>query len=147
MNRNLLELLEERTPGIMTKQQGIKQQNIPYPDSIKMLKMRTVDDIVEEGKWIRVHKGKYYRDVGLVVVVASWGAEVLLVPRLNLLPTHSSTPNSASSLKRKQTTTSDIPQPALFNPEEFNGNLHPRKLDNGHYTYMGSTFEHGLIRK
>jgi transcription elongation factor len=147
MNRDLLELLEEHTPGIMTKQQGIKRQNIPYPDSIKMLKMRTIDDIVEEGKWIRVHKGKYYGDVGLVVAVVSWGAEVLLVPHLNLLPMHSSTPNSASSLKRKRTTNSDIPQPALFNPEEFNGNFCLRKLDNGRYTYMGLTFENGLIRK
>ena len=140
MNHDLVQLLEERTPGIVMKRQGIERQSISYPDSIKMLKMRTVDSIVKEGKWTRVHKGKYHGDVGLVVEVVSWGAEVLLVPHLN-----SSTPHSASSLKRKQIT--DFPQPTLFNPGEFNGKFCPRRLDNGHYTYMGHAFEHGLIRK
>lgn len=155
MNRALLQLLEEHTPGILTTRQGIERQNIPYPDSIKMLKMRSVENIVEEGQWTRVHKGKYRGDVGLVVAVASWGAELLLVPRLNLLAMRSSTPNLAlaSSLKRKRT--ADVPQPALFdvppsalfNPGEFNHEFPPESLANGHYTYMGLFFEHGLIRK
>jgi hypothetical protein len=153
MNRDLLQLLEERTPGIMTTRQGIERQNIPYPDSIKMLKMCSAENIVEEGQWTRVRKGKYRGDVGLVIAVASWGAEVLLVPRLNSLAMQSSTPNSASSLKRKRT--ADVPQPALFdvppsalfNPEEFNHKFPPESLANGHYTYMGLNFEHGLIRK
>jgi len=145
MNRDLLRLLEERTPGIVITRQGIERQNIPYPDSIKMLKMCTIDNVVEEGKWVRVRKGKYNGDVGLVIAVKSWGAELLLVPRLNPLPMHSSTPHSASSLKRKRT--ADVPQPALFNPEEFNNKSRPRRLNNGHYTYVGHTFEHGLIHK
>ena len=49
MNCDLLQLLEEHTPGILTTRQGIERQNIPYPDSIKMLKMRSVENIVEEG--------------------------------------------------------------------------------------------------
>ena len=77
MNCNLLQLLEECTPRIVTTQKGIERQNIPYPDSIQMLKMRSIENFAEEGKWTRVHKGKYYGDdVGLVVVVGSWGAEV-----------------------------------------------------------------------
>jgi hypothetical protein len=50
-------------------------------------------------------------------------------------------------LKRKRTD-SDVPQPALFNPEDFDfGNLRLKKLNNGRYTYTGQTFENGLIRK
>jgi hypothetical protein len=52
--------------------------------------------LLTEGKWIRVLKGKYYGDVGLVVAVRSWGAEVLLVPRLNSLPMDSLTAESSS---------------------------------------------------
>ena len=140
MNRNLLQLLEERTPGIVTTRKGIERQNIPYPDSIQILKMRSFENFAEKGKWTRVRKGKYYGDVGLVVAVGSWGAKVLLVPRLY---SHSTL---ASSLKRKRRIT-DSPEPALFNPEEFNNEYPPRRLENGNYIYMGHTYEHGLIRK
>ena len=145
MNLDLLRHLAERTPGIIVTQLGIERHIIPYPDSIKMLKMRTIDNIVEEGKWVRVRKGRYKGDVGLVVAVKFWGAEVLLVPCLKSRTMHSSTPNSTSSLKRKRT--ADVPQPALFNPEDPNNNPRPRRLNNGHYTYMEHIFENGLIRK
>ena len=93
MNPDLLRHLAERTPGIKVTQLGIERQLIPYPDSIKMLKMRTIDNVVEEGKWVRVRKGGYKGDVGLVVAVKFWGAEVLLVPRLK--SRHSSTSTRA----------------------------------------------------
>lgn len=144
MNPDLLQHLAERTPGIVVTLLGIERQIIPYLDSINMLSMHNSDSVVEEGKWVRVRKGRYKGDVGLVVAVKFWGAEVLLVPRLKSHLTHS-TPNSTSSLKRKRTT--DIPQPGLFNPEDTNNIPCPRRLDNGHYTYMGHVFEHGLIRK
>ena len=145
MNRDLLLLLEEQTPGIVIPRQGIERQSIPFPDSLKMLTMHSTVNVVTKGKWFGVCKGKYIGDIGLVVAVRSWGAEVLLVPRLNSLPmaAESSTP----SLKRKRTAI--VPQPALFNPEDFDfaGPLRPKKLDNGRYTYAGHTFERGLIRK
>jgi len=144
MNPDLLRHLAEHTPGIVVTQLGIERQIIPYPDSIKMLSMHTSNGIVEEGKWVRVHKGRYKGDVGLVVAVKFWGAEVLLVPHLKSRLTHL-TPNSTSSLKRKRTT--DIPQPALFNPGDTNNIPCPRRLDNEHYTYMEHIFENGLIRK
>ncbi|KAF8816251.1 hypothetical protein BYT27DRAFT_7077656 [Phlegmacium glaucopus] len=97
MNPDLVRHLAERTPGIVVTRLGIEHQIIPYPDSIKMLSMHTSDGIVEEGKWVRVRKGRYKGDVSLVVAVEFWGAEVLLVPRLKSRLTHS-TPNS---LKRK----------------------------------------------
>jgi hypothetical protein len=130
MNPDLLQHLAERTPGIVVTRLGIERQIIPYPDSIKMLSMHNSDGVVEEGKWVRVRKGRYKGDVGLIVAVKFWGAEVLLVPRLKSRLTHS-TPNS---LKRKRTT--DIPQPGLFNPEDANNIPCPRRLDNGHYTLI-----------
>jgi ribosomal protein L24 len=136
MNTNLVQHLEERTPGIVVSQLGIQRNMIPYPDSIKMLKMRTINSIVEQGKWVRVRKGRYNGDVGLVIAVNSWEAEVLLVPRLNSSPTHSSMPDSTPSLKRKRT--ADVSQPALFNPDLSN---------NTNNAYMEDFFEHGLVRK
>lgn len=148
MNSDLLLILEERTPGIVITRQGIEWQSIPISDSVKMLTMHSIVNNVTEGKWFRVRKGKYSGDVGLVVAVRSWGAEVLLVPRLNSLPMDLLTAESSTpSLKRKRTAV--VPQLALFNPQDFNyaGALLPKQLDNGHYTYAGHTFEHGLIRK
>ena len=148
MNRDLFLLLEERTPGIVIPRQGIERQSIPFPDSVKMLTMHSIVNVVTEDKWFGVLKGKYIGDVGLVVAVRSWGAEVLLVPRLNSLPMDSLTAESSTpSLKRKRNAV--VPQPALFNPEDFDfaGALCPKKLDNGRYTYAGHTFERGLIRK
>jgi len=62
---------------------------------------------------------------------------------MDSLTTESSTP----SLKRKRTAV--VPQPALFNPQDFDfaGALCPKKLNNGHYIYAGHIFERGLIRK
>jgi len=110
-----------------------------------MLTIHSIINVVTEGKWFRECKGKYIGDIGLVVAVRSWGAEVLLVPCLNALPmvAESSTP----SLKRKRTAI--VPQLAVFNPEDFNfaSPFCPKKLDNGRYTYVGHTFECGLIHK
>ena len=145
MNSDLLRHLAERTPGIEVTRLGIERHIVPFPDSIKVLKMRTIDNVVEEGEWVRVRQGSYKGDVGLVVAVNFRGAEVLLVPRLKSRPTHSSGPNSTSSSKRKRT--ADVPQLVLFNPEDLDNNPRPGRLDNGHYTYMKHTFEHGLIRK
>jgi hypothetical protein len=143
MNHNLLLLLEKRIPGIVITQQGMERQSISFPDSVRMLTMHSINAVTED-KWFRVRKGKYAGDVGLVVAIKSWGAEVLLVPRLNSLPMDLLTVDSLTpSLKRKRTAV--VPQPALFNPENFDS--HPRRLDNGYYTYARHTFEYGLIRK
>lgn len=142
MNRELIKLLKQ-TPGIIIVRQSIRYESIPFPDSLAMLKMHSPDTLAEKGAWIRVLKGGYRGDVGLIIAMKSWGVEVVLIPRLST-PQDDLTPGPSTSTKRKRT--SIRPEPSLFDPNSIRG---PRlkKLPNGRYKFAGNLFEHGLILK
>ncbi|KAF8799587.1 hypothetical protein BYT27DRAFT_7120230, partial [Phlegmacium glaucopus] len=139
MNNGLTDLLKS-TPGVIHTRNGLVQQTIDMSDWTKMLMMHDPTTVVGMGRWVRVSKGVFKGDIGLVVGCENWGAEVLLVPRLKA-------PTTDHSLKRKRSTIR--PQPTLFDPIAFkySHDIELKTRGNGVYTVGGSTFEHGLIRK
>jgi len=81
MDTNVVQLLGHM-PGIICNRQGVVQQGVDTLDWMKLLKMRTPSEIVEPKQWVRVCKGMYKGDIGFVISMESWGAEVLLIPHL-----------------------------------------------------------------
>ena len=140
LDAGMISLLNS-TPGIIRKQSGIVRQNIDPSDWVKLLTMQDPTSVVEAGQWIRVLNGAYKGDLGLVSRVESWGAQILLVPRLK-----TPTPGADTPLKRKRT--SIKPEPRLFDPDTFSSvfQRRPKLQHNGTYTYGGYVFDHGLLQ-
>jgi ribosomal protein L24 len=141
MNTNTISLLS-LTPGIIRKRSGVVRSIINPSDWVKMLTMQDPMRVVNEDQWVQVLKGTYKGDFGLVTRVESWGAQVLLVPRLKAPKLQDDT-----SLKRKRTTIK--PEPRLFDPIIFKSMFHTdlRRRSDGTYTSRGLVFDHGLLRK
>jgi hypothetical protein len=129
------------TPGIVRKQSAVVRQIIDPSDWVRLLTMRDPNTVVKAGQWIRVRKGVYKGDIGFVTLVKTWGAQVLVVPRLK--PPR---PQAAASLKRKRT--AFRPEPRLFDPTTFSSMFQrqPKLHYNGIYTSRGQSFDHGLLR-
>ena len=129
------------TPGIIRKRSGIVLQLIDFSDWVKLLTMEDPILEVKARQWIRVRNGVYKGDLGFVMDVKPWGAQVLVVPRLK-----SPTARAASSLKRKRTPIK--PEPSLFNPTTFSTMFQrePKLQYDGSYTSRGLVFHHGLLQ-
>ena len=84
------------TPGIIRKPSGVVRQMIDPPEWVKLLTMQDPTTAVKAGQWIWVRNGAYKGDLGFVSCVDTWGARVLVVPRLK-----TPTLQEATSLKRK----------------------------------------------
>jgi hypothetical protein len=142
LDANTISLLDF-TPGIIRKQSGVVRQIINPSDWVKLLTMQDPMMVVKASQWIRVGKyGVYNGDVGFVTHVEAWGAQVLVVPRLQ-----TPTPRVAASLKRKRSA-AIRPEPRLFDPATFSSMFQRQaKLHyNGTYTSRGLVFDHGLLR-
>jgi ribosomal protein L24 len=129
------------TPGIIRKQSGVERQIIEPSDWVKLLTMQDPMTAVKEGDWIQVHNGVYKGDLGFVRRLESWGAQVLVVPRLK-----TPTPQAATSLKRKRTAIR--PEQKLFDPTTFSSvfQRQAKLRGDGIYTSSGLVFDHGLLR-
>ena len=111
---------------------------VPPSDAIAALTPPSIKPY-EDGQWVKILKGPYKGDIGIVLSVGRTGcATVLLVPRLQ---------PPIKGLKRKR---SIRPSPSLFEPE-----VAARAFDtqpvagatNHIWRFKGSTFDHGLLRK
>lgn len=139
MDQELVRLLE-RTPGIVCTRHGIVQNKIDPKDWVPLLTMQNPSQILKSGEWVKVKRGKYQGDAGLVVAMKNWGVEVLLLPRLN-------PPAIDNSTKRKRSTV--IPTPALFDPIEYRRTrgVDPKKIGDRLYSVGQLIFDQGLLRK
>jgi len=140
LDANMISLLN-LTPGIVRKQSAVVRQIIDPSDWVRLLTMHDPKTVVKAGQWIRVRKGLYKGDIGFVTLVETWGARVLVVPRLK--PPR---PQAAASLKRKRTAFK--PEPRLFDAATFSSvfQRQPKLHYNGIYTSRGLAFDHGLLR-
>ena len=140
MNNNLLQLLK-LTPGVISSRQGVLRHVIESIDWLKMLTMHDPQTVFQVGNWVRVGKGKYKGDVGLVTRVESF-IEVLLVPRLN-------PPTTIDTSKRKRTIVRSKPQ--LVDPDTIKQvyAVDPRHGPEGEavFTAFGLQFHYGLLQK
>jgi hypothetical protein len=90
MNDHLRRLLR-LTPGVLCDRCGICCQHIPFDEGLELLKMCSLEDPPELGKWVQVRKGIYKGDVGYVLSVAASEVHLLLIPRLAPLDASHST--------------------------------------------------------
>ena len=129
------------TPGIVRGQSDVVRELIEPSDWVKLLTMQDPFSVVQAGQWIRVRKGVYKGDFGLVTRVEAWGAKVLVIPRLK-----TPTPQVDTSLKRKRTVIR--PEPKLFDSATFSSVFQRQaKLQyDGSYASRGQVFHHGLLR-
>jgi hypothetical protein len=138
LDANMISLLN-LAPGIVRKRSGVVRQIIDPSDWVKLLNMQDPMTVVKASQWIRVRNGVYKGDLGFLTYVESWGAQVLVVPRLK-----TPTP-TAASLKRKRTAIR--PEPRLFDPATFSSLFQRQaKQLNGLYKSRGLIFDHGLLR-
>lgn len=139
MNNDLVRLLQ-RIPAILRTKQGVLRNKINPEDQLKLLRMISVDTLVEAGKWVQVKKGLYKGDIGLVTATHTWGIDLLLVPRLAFHP-------QANKHKRKASTMKFTPR--LFDPADYEKALSVNIpcLQDGSYTLGCLRFVSGLVVK
>jgi hypothetical protein len=138
----VVERLLKLTPGVICSKNGVVREMVDFPDWTRLLTMRSpIDHEFSIGDWVRIRRGRYANDVGLVTTIESWGVQLLLVPRLP------SSPGTSTFSKRKRTTLR--PEPALFDPIAFKRgyNTSPVERAPGMYEFKGLSFHHGLIVK
>lgn len=132
MNDALIALLH-MTPGVVRTQMGLRYHLVDPAENLSLLTMKELRNkgAVASGKWVRISKGLYRGDIGLVVGSHSWGYTVLLVPRVF----------SSSSVKRFGTP--NRPEGKLFDStaETVTHN------SDGSYSQGRLVFEHGLVVK
>ena len=75
---------------------GVVCQRVDPDDWVKLLTMKNSELEVEADQWIQVLKESYKGDLGFVMRVEPWGAQVLVIPRFKL-----PTPQGDTLLKRK----------------------------------------------
>ena len=140
LDNNTTDLLSS-TPGIIRKRSGIVRHAIDHFDWVKLLTMKDPTTAVKAHQWIRVRNGAYKGELGFVTHVGTWGARVLVVPRLK-----SPTMRAATSLKRKRTPIK--PEPSLFDPTTFSTMFQrePKLQNDGSYTSHGLVFHYGLLQ-
>lgn len=138
MNYDLIALLKI-TPGIIYNRQGVHRRMVDPNDYLDTLTMRNHKTDVVAGDWVVVNKGWYKGDTAFVEGTHSWGARLLLVPRLDSTP----------RISRKRKASSPRPDAILFDPETFQ---HLPKFTAwedrpGRYALGSLSFEDGLLVK
>lgn len=133
MNNALIRLLKI-TPGVVFTQKGLRYQVVQFSEQLNLLTMKNAKVDFGIGKWIRVSKGLYKGDVGLVVGLHSWGSTVLLVPRI---------PSPPTTNLRKRKVTTVRPPPRLCGRDSSGVTHNP----DGSYTLGRLSFERGLLVK
>ncbi len=140
MNLHLLCLLR-RLPGIVFCREEVVRACIARSEYLMLLNAKpTVDSNFTEGQWVRVTRGVYKGDLGLVDSIHDWGAEVLLIPRI---------PYCAPDRKGKRKA-SPISNPAkLFDPTAFKStsSLPLTQHADGTYAIGHLRFVNGLVLK
>lgn len=81
MNTHLLKLLKF-TPGVVHGRLGVRRRMIDQSEYADILTMKNSTIAVNIGDWVVVKTGLYKGDVALVIKTSSWGARLLLVPRI-----------------------------------------------------------------
>ena len=82
LNPYLLHLLR-RIPGVVFRGNELVRTAIEKSELIKLLKAKpAVRSNFTQGQWVRVTRGVYKGDIGLIDSIHDWGAEVLLIPRI-----------------------------------------------------------------
>ena len=95
---------------------------------------------LDPGQWIRVTRGVYKGDIGLIQSIHDWGTEVLLIPRI---------PYCAPDRKGKRKASPTINPAKLFNATAFTAtsSLPLMKHADGSYMIGRLQFVNGLVLK
>jgi len=70
-------------PGVISPNHGPIKFFIDVPDCIGIITLpKLVEAHFEVGHWVRILRGLYKDNIGLVASIETWGVSLLLVPRL-----------------------------------------------------------------
>jgi len=122
---------------------------IDIPDRVGIITLpKLVKVHFEVGHWVRVLRGLYKDDIGLVASIETWGVSLLLVPRLP--PAWDDHDLTTTNRKRKRCQQTFCPPPALFDAFQFvtswGGSFVMPPHEEPRYTIGSRLFEFGLIR-
>lgn len=109
MNQDIQGLLR-RSPGVIHSHNEIVRMPIEISDRVKLFNVKTPCSSFSQGEWIRITRGAYKGDIGLIHSIHNWGADVLLVPRI---------PYCSPDRKGKRKASSIPITPKLFDVTEF----------------------------
>lgn len=141
MNRQLVQLIST-IPGITRTRQGFSYQAIDLEDRPKVLTLPKNKGSVSVRQWVRITKGLYKGDVGIVYQTHSWGVYVLVVPRL----AYNLTEDPKGKGKRKASTVR--PDPKLFDREAFQQTTSVQIHEHDGHIFVGRLeFIDGLLYK
>jgi transcription antitermination factor NusG len=150
MSHKTMELLR-LTPGILQQNHRIYTNAIPVEDRAATLTLpQRGNEKLQQGQWIRVFRGTYRNDVGLIWRKRHDGKFIiLLVPRLGLSDDY-----IINRQKRQRTDRwCSRPPPALFNVRAALQLANVEAADglsllqSGLYTFDNHCYDHGLLRK
>ncbi|KAK0496317.1 hypothetical protein EDD18DRAFT_1353051 [Armillaria luteobubalina] len=124
-------------PGVIRRNQQAVVYAISPEESRRALSC-TVESPYTPGCWVKVHRGKFTRDVGIVSNVYPWGCRVLFVPNLDL---HHRTNGQILSVNHDS-------EPKLFNATLVeNAGLHVVEEGESLYRFRRSIYDHDLVTR
>jgi transcription elongation factor SPT5 len=114
---------------------------VTLEDRVGLLRLRDLDDPVVEGSWVRPKRGKYRRDLGVVLSVDNCLFDIALVPRIRMI-----NPDTSTKGKRKQRSRVRPPQ-QLFNAEAITQLYGPTAVvaRNRVQVFKGDIYKNGLV--
>lgn len=125
---------------------GIYKDFIAIKDRVATLRLpKEHSPILQVGQWVRILKGPYRDDLGLITQVNPWnhGVKLLVVPRLR--------PEFVSKAEGKRKRGQRVPRPipALVNPHEYAAtrDVEVNEIEPGSYQFQSFIFQHGLLLK
>lgn len=136
MNEHSRELLL-KMPGLLATKHGIQIKKVEPKDYTKLLTMRTARAI-ERYSWVRISKGLYRGDEGIVCAAEDWGVSVLLVPRFE---------DATETHKRKSMANRPVPRLLNDDPGMVADTSATTTTSLRRQTSGGSKFENGLVLK
>jgi len=132
-------------PNVFSQSRVLKVPIREYPDMFRVVKKQETE--LTPGKYVRVKRGRYAGDLGVVVDLSDNGLEarLKLVPRLDYGRTTAISGESAGGARKR----ADRPPQRLFSSQEA-ANHDPRSLmphGANAWTYLGEEYVKGYLHK
>ncbi len=123
-------------PGVARSNQQVQLHAVAPETSRCALRSASSSLSMVNGAWVKVRRGQFKGQVGIVAKVYPWGCKVLLVPTLD------TNTQKQSNDKRRRLQSPD------FGPKLFNHmGLHASIVGESRYRFRGLVYEHDLLAR
>ncbi len=121
-------------PGVARRNQQVQLHAISPDTSWRALRSASSLLPMVNGAWVKVHRGQFKGEVGMVAKVYPWGCKVLLMPKLD------TNAQQESNNKRRRRQSPNV-TPKLFNHVDLNA----LTIGESRYHFQGLVYEHDLL--